>query len=46
LKEVRKRFELSEERKILFSVIIEQNPSNWLIQTLKFNEDLSSVINY
>lgn len=43
LKEVRKRFELSEERKILFSVIIEQNPSNWLIQTLKFNEDAALI---
>ena len=43
LKEVRKHFELSEERKILFSVIIEQNPSNWLIQTLKFNEDAALI---
>lgn len=43
LKEVRKRFELSEERKILFSVIFEQNPSNWLIQTLKFNEDAALI---
>jgi len=43
LREVRKRFNLSEERKILFSNTIDQNPSDWLLQTLKYNEDAALI---
>lgn len=43
LKEVRKRFNLSEERKTLFVNIIDQNPSDWLLQTLKYNEDAALI---
>lgn len=43
LKEVRKRFNLSEERKILFSNTIDRNPSDWLLQTLKYNEDAALI---
>ncbi len=43
LREVRNRFELSEERKKMFSNIVEQNPSDWLLQTLKFNEDAALI---
>ena len=43
LKEVRKRFELSEERKALFSSTTDQKPSDWLLQTLKYNEDAALI---
>jgi hypothetical protein len=43
LREVRKRFNLSEERKTLFSNTIDQNPSDWLLQTLKYNEDAALI---
>ncbi|MDZ7934734.1 MAG: hypothetical protein U5M51_07190 [Emticicia sp.] len=43
LKEVRKRFNLSEERKILFANTTDQNPSDWLLQTLKYNEDAALI---
>ncbi len=43
LKEVRKRFELSEERKPLFSSTTDQKPSDWLLQTLKYNEDAALI---